>query len=555
MHQLRVSGDSQGLALIFYTLFARDDYGATVCALLVLAAAVFVADRVPARRILRVAGEHPVSVAIISTVVLCAGALFVYHDHPLSMDEYAAYFQSRVFAAGHLTGRWPLAQMDWLIPPGFQDFFLNVSHADGRVISAYWPGHSLLLTPFTFAGIPWACNPVLTGLTLLTIHRLALHLFADVEAAGLALLLTVASPVIFGLGISYYSMPAHLLANCVYALLLVRPTARRALLAGLVGSLALCLHNPVPHLLFAAPWLIWMATRRGGKLAFGALCLGYLPLCLLLGIGWFEFSNSLVHPGPATVAAQVGFMERLNQMLLNFAPPTATVYLARAIGVAKVWVWAVPGILILAAYGAVRRWDNLFCRLLAASAVTTLIGYLFFVADQGHGWGFRYFHSAWLAVPLLATAALYRPQPATATGSASPALVFEDSQTRAFVVTCTVLTLVFGVGFRAVQMQAFMAADLAQMPHYTGHEQRIVFLDNTDTFYGADLVQNDPWLRGDEIRMFSHGTAADALLMRQQYPLLHEVYADRYGSVWSAARSPLGIRYNLPEVLPNEDRN
>jgi hypothetical protein len=541
MHQLRVSGNSQGLALIFYTLFARDDYGATVCELLVLAAAVFIADRVPARRILRVAGEHPVGIAIISTVALCAGALFVYHDHPLSMDEYAAYFQSRVFAAGHLTGRWPLAQMDWLIPPGFQDFFLNVSHTDGRVISAYWPGHSLLLTPFTFAGIPWACNPVLTGLTLLTLHRLALHLFADVEAAGLALLLTVASPVIFGLGISYYSMPAHLLANCVYALLLVRPTATRALLAGIVGSLALCLHNPVPHLLFAAPWLIWMATRRGGKLAFGALCLGYLPLCLLLGIGWFEFSNSLVHPGPAAVAAQVGFMERLKQMLLNFAPPTATVYLARAIGVAKVWVWAVPGILILAACGAVRRWDNLFCRLLAASAVTTLLGYLFFVADQGHGWGFRYFHSAWLAVPLLATAALYRPQPATATGSASPALVFEDTQTRAFVLTCTVLTLVFGVGLRAVQMQAFMAADLAQMPHYTGHEQRVVFLDNTDTFYGADLVQNDPWLRGNEIRMFSHGTAADALLMRQQYPLLHEVYADRYGTVWSTA--------------PNKERN
>jgi hypothetical protein len=409
------------------------------------------------------------------------------------------------------------------------------------VISAYWPGHSLLLTPFTFAGIPWACNPVLTGLTLLTIHRLALHLFEDIEAAGLALLLTVASPVIFGIGISYYSMPAHLLANCVYALLLVRPTARRALLAGVVGSIALCLHNPVPHMLFAAPWLFWMAMRRDGKLAFAALCLGYLPLCLLLGIGWFEFSNSLLHPGAQATGAHVGFMERLEQMLTNFQPPTATVYLARAIGVAKVWVWAVPGILILAACGAVRRWDNVCCRLLAASAVTTLIGYLFFVADQGHGWGFRYFHSAWLALPLLATAAMYRPGLATASKSASPRLVFEDTETRAFVVTCAVLTLVFGVGFRAVQMQAFMADDLAQIPHYKGLEKRVVFLDPTDTFYGADLVQNDPWLRGTEIRMFSHGAAADAQLMRQQYPLLHEVYADRYGSVWSAA--------------PNEDRN
>ena len=33
--------------------------------------------------------------------------------------------------------------------------------------------------------------------------------------------------------------------------------------------------------------------------------------------------------------------------------------------------------------------------------------FLFVWADQGHGWGFRYFHSAWLALPLLATAFLY----------------------------------------------------------------------------------------------------------------------------------------------------
>jgi hypothetical protein len=94
-------------------------------------------------------------------------------------------------------------------------------------------------------------------------------------------------------------------------------------------------------------------------------------------------------------------------------------------------------------------------------------------------------------------------------------------------------------------MQAFMADDLAQIPHYKGLGKRVVFLDPTDTFYGADLVQNDPWLRGNEIRMFSHGAAADAQLMQQQYPLLHEVYVDRYGSVWSAAPSQPGIRYNL----------
>jgi hypothetical protein len=48
-------------------------------------------------------------------------------------------------------------------------------------------------------------------------------------------------------------------------------------------------------------------------------------------------------------------------------------------------------------------------------------------------------------------------------------------------------------------------------------------------------VQNDPWLRENEIRMYSHGAAADGQLMAQCYPELHRVYADRYGTVWSQA--------------------
>ncbi len=293
MHRLVLGGDLSGMTTIFFIEFAYKDYWAAACELLILLAAVFIAAKIPVRTLLRAVGERPATVAAIAAVLLCVGALAVYHDHPLSMDEYAAYFQSQVFAAGHLTGQFPLPQKDWLIPPGFQNFFLTISSDTGQVASSYWPAHALLLAPFSALGIPWACNPVVSALTALLIHRLAMYMFEDVEAAGLALLLTVCSPVFFGIGISYYSMPAHLLANCLYALLLARPDPRRALLAGFVGSIALCLHNPVPHLLFAAPWLIWIATRRGGVKLLALLGLGYLPLCLLLGVGYsFEMVQS-----------------------------------------------------------------------------------------------------------------------------------------------------------------------------------------------------------------------------------------------------------------------
>jgi hypothetical protein len=539
MHQMRRSGQIPGLTVIFYVLFAFEDYGATVCELLILGAAVFVASRIPATRVLRAAGEHPRIIAALAAVIMSAGALFVYHDHPLSMDEYAAHFQSQVFAAGHLAGQFPVAQINWLIPPGFQNFFLSVSPT-GEVASAYWPAHALIMAPFTALGISWACNPVLSALTALVIHRLAIHMFADVEAAGLALLLTVASPVFFGIGISYYSMPAHLFTNSLFALLLLRPEPLRALAAGVVGSVAVCLHNPVPHMLFAAPWLIWIATRPRGLRLLALMGVGYLPLCVVLGIGWFEFTNHL-RSGVADPGSASDTMDRLQTILSVFTAPTATVFLARFIGIAKVWVWAVPGLLILAVCGAIRWRRNTLCMLLSASALTTLIGYIFVPPDQGHGWGYRYFHSAWMALPLLATAALFRPvglSRAPRTAICAPAQTFEDPETKAYVTACILLTLVFGVGYRAWEMQDFMAYDLNQLPHYRGTERRIVIVDPGFSFYGGDLVQNDPWLRGNATLMITHGAAEDRQLMARYYPTFHRVHTGRYGTVWSAAPVP-----------------
>ena len=545
-HQMSLTGNTYGLAASFFVLFAYQDYPGSMCALLVLGGAFFGSGRLRARPIVRWAGAHPVIITVGSGLLLALGSLLVYHNHPLSMDEYAAYFQSRAFAAGQLHGVFPAPPLDWLIPPGFQSHFLNVSRATGSVAEAYWPGFALLLTPLMWAGVPWLCNPILSALTLLVIHRLALELFADPEAAGFALLLTAASPVIFADGISYYSMPAHLLANSLFALLLIRPTPRRAAAAGVVGSLALVLHNPVPHMLFAAPWLIWIATRPGGLRLCAVLVAGYLPLCVLLGLGWFLFSGHLLAEG-VPFTPLLAPSHRLHGMLEIFSLPDSAVALARCIGIAKTWVWAVPGMMILAAAGAVRWRQDPLCRLLSASAVLTLAGYFFVPVDQGHGWGYRYFHSAWMALPLLATAALFRP--ARSPGEASlPALLFEDDETRSFVAACILLTLVLGTGFRAWQLQNFIARDLGQIPQYGGTERRVVILDGRFSFYGADLVQNDPWLRGNEIRMYSHGAAADERMMGKYYPELRRVYEDRYGTVWSQASRADGRRAHPASV-------
>lgn len=516
---LSFTGGVRGLTPIFLYLFTVGDSWASISLLLVLLAASLVPARYCAAPLLQWIGRNPAAIAAFSFAVLSCAAWLVYRAAPLCMDEYAPYLQSQAFAAGHLTGEYPPALLDWLIPRGFQNYFINVSHGSGRIASAYWPSFALLLAPFSWAGIPWICNPLISALTLPAVQRLSMRIFADLQSAGAAMLLTLASPVFFANGISYYSMPAHLLANTVYATLLIDPTPRRALAAGIIGSVALTLHNPVPHMLFALPWIVALLRRPGGLALAPWLFAGYLPLCLLLGVGWFWFSSDLTHEDVARVGAA-------------FALPSSTILLARLMGIAKIWMWAVPGLLLLATAGAWRSRHHPACRLLAASAVATLIGYLFVPVDQGHGWGFRYFHSAWIALPILAAAALKPGAPG------ERASVFADAGTRTFVAACALMMLVAGTGFRALQMQGFIARQQSQMPAYSGTERRVVIIDSRLSFYGRDLVQNEPWLRGALIRMSSHGPVADAQMMQEHFPGLHRVYSDRYGSVWSAAAGP-----------------
>jgi len=527
---LRTTADLHDLAPIFFALFVVYDYAGALCALLILVGAALVPSRCSFRPLLRWTGEHPGIIALSSAMFLSLGALIVYQNHPLSMDEYAQVFQSKVFASGQLAGQFPPALLNWLIPKDFQDYFLTVSPVTGKVASNYWPSFALLLTPFTWLGIPWSCNPVISGLTLIAVHRLALQLFTDVESAGLAVVLTASSPVFFANGISYYSMPAHLLASTVYALLLVKATARRSVAAGVVGSVALTLHYPVAHIIFATPWLIWVIVRKHWR-QLGWIIVGYLPLCLLFGIGWFWFLGHLRHDGLSAIA-NGDAARALALMSSSFTQPSATVLLARLIGLAKLWLWAVPGVLLLAGVGLWKRWPDARCRVLGACALATLAGYLFVRVDQGHGWGFRYFHSAWLVLPLLSTAALARIP------ACQPDRLGRNGDVHTFVVACALITLVTAIPLRGAQMREFVAHQLSQLPQYSGSEPRIVIIRRDTSLYTRDLVQNDPFLRGSSIRMISRGAAADAQMIAANFPGYRRVYIDANGEVWS--RQPYG---------------
>lgn len=513
---------------IFERLFLFQDYNASLLFPAVLLLALSPQCQSAGSAIARWMGRHALITTTTSCLAFAAGAWFVYLNHPLSLDESAPLMQSQAFAAGSLLGRFPPALIDWLVYPPFQEMFIHVSHETGEVSSAYWPGFAALLTPFTAAGVPWLCNPVLGALAVWVIYRITLHMTGSMDAAGAAMLFSLASAAFVINSISYYSMTAHMLCNAVFVLLLLEPTPRRALLAGLVGGLALNLHNPFPHMLFALPWLAWLLSRDDRWRLVPSIVAGYLP-GIAAGFGWYLMTHGLSPNAPNNaVAAGGGPIEiAVRQFLAVLRFPDAALLDMRVMALAKLWLWAVPALVLLTIVGFWRSRAEVRFKLLAASAILTFVGYVFIPVSQGHGWGFRYFHSAWFVLPVLAAGAIAGP-----TGhSIPPAPRIAEPLTR-YVYGAALGSLVLLLPLFAWQVHSFIQLHIGQLPTSEQGRPRVVIINPYMGYYSQDLVQNDPFLRTPVIRMITHGRANDEKMMATHFPDLVVLSRGYRGSVW-----------------------
>ncbi len=528
------AGNPDRFSPIFAFLLASYDGHGNLLLLVVAACAFLLRNRPGALAAIRFAGDRPWLVAAAAFPLLCAGSVFVYQAYPISMDEYLAVFQGEAFAAGRRTGAFPPELLDQLIPSAFQNYFFIVARTTGEVSAAYWPGFALLLAPFAALGIPWAANPAIGALTLPALHRLTELATGSREAAGWALAIALASPVFVVTSISYYSMPAHLLCNLLYALLLLRPTVPRALLAGLIGSLALTLHNPIPHLLFSIGFLLWLCTRPGASALVAALIAGYLPLSVLLGVGWHghlpELVRSVAPAGPAMAPSpQPALIDVIANHLRSVVTlPDARVVLARLAGLSKIWTWGAACLLVLAALGFWRARGRASVLLLAAALATTFFGYFLVPFDQGHGWGYRYIHSAWFVLPLLAAIPLAGTD------------VRREEDLRRMIAWAVVLSALLATGLRLVQVDTFISRQRAQVPPLAARADvdrpQVVFVNVRTGFYTLDLVQNDPFLRGPRVTMVYESAARSAALMAARFPEFRRSAHGEWGELWTAER-------------------
>jgi hypothetical protein len=170
---------------------------------------------------------------------------------------------------------------------------------------------------------------------------------------------------------------------------------------------------------------------------------------------------------------------------------------------------------------------------LASSAILTLVGYLVVTFDQGHGWGYRYFHSAWGAIPILAACAMADRSD-------------DARRLHSFAGAAAILSLVITVPFQLSQIDEFVSQHLAQLGAPKRPGNNVYFIRAGGGFYAADMVQIDPLLRGKDLYLVSRGTDLDAEMVYNNWPSAAKIARGQAYEQWYLG--PEDYRRTIPGI-------
>lgn len=411
--------------------------------------------------------------ALIVFAVALAATYLVMHRLLFSMDEFGAEFQARIFAAGRYSAPVPPAWQPVIhaILPVFVTYLPDTA----SWLSPYLPGYALLKSPFVAAGAGMLLNPLLAAGTVLAVGGAARRLWPnDGTRQWLALALLATSSQFLVTSATGYSMPAHLCLNMTWLYLYLRGGRRSFAAALLVGAFALSLHQPFPHALFVAPFLIrLLRDRRWRRLSAAALAYG---ASAILCIAWMRLAQ------PLSQTSSGG-------LLSTFAMPGAVIVWVNALSFSLLLTWQAPlfGLLALVAFLRARELDHPSADL-AWGVVLTLGFYLFYPSTQGHGWGHRYAHQILGSLALLGAAAL--PSLRAALG---------EYRARVVVTACLAAAVFVQLPLRFVQVARFTAPFAAGYSYVATRPVRVVLVHGRTIWYGRDLVRNDPFLSGQPV--------------------------------------------------------
>jgi hypothetical protein len=413
------------------------------------------------------------------------GHRWVMHSYPLSMDEFNAEFQSRIFETGHLSASvpepWPAQAA--LITPGF----ITYDEVDHSWRSAYLPVYAALRAMALKFSAASMLNPLLAAASLLCIAAVSRRLWPSVPAAPvLAVLMLASSSQFLATSMTAYSMPAHLCLNLLWLGLYLNVkddgVGWQTLLLPWIGVLALGLHNPFPHALFVAPFLLRFArSRRAGAVIYvGAV---YLVGCMV----WATWLGHSLTPAARAHAAGL------------FGLPGLVDLVTEVMSLSLILSWQTPVMALgIALMMAGTRRMRPFERDLLAGIVLTAAFYVAFRASQGHGWGYRYIYNVLGSLVLLAVAGIMEIR------SRCGSIRMER-----LVAASLLVTVAFQWPLRGRQIERFVRPFAAASRFIRDGGGAAVVVPTARIWYGSDLIRNDPELSSPVLVARSHSNPGE----------------------------------------------
>ncbi len=427
-------------------------------------------------------------------VIGVAGAPVVFGGYRLSLDEFLADFDARIFAHGQFAA--PIDPGWRAFVPALQPAFMLPAPSHDVWASAYLPINAAVRALAGTVGCAGWVNPFWTGLSVVAVFGVARKLWPERPARALvaAALLATSSQLLIT-GMTDYAMPAHLALNLCWLWLFLRGGRLGHAGALVIGFLACGLHQLVFHPLFAAPFIVqlWL-DRRWRTAAFYSLGYG------AIGLFWITYPSIALHlsgaAGPAAAAGAGWFATRVGNA---FSAIRIDALGAMAESLVRFVAWQNPLTVPLALAGAAAAFRAKgHLRALAIGVILTILVVLIAVPSQTHGWGYRYLHGLLGSVCLIAAWSWTR-----LTDRLSPEA--RAGARRAFVAACAI-SLVLLTPLHAWQAWSYAAPYAQADAAIRAAPADVVIVDNGDGrwFDMGTLVRNDPYLeRGPKVMLLS----------------------------------------------------
>jgi hypothetical protein len=431
----------------------------------------------------RLRGRLPDWVLAVGVLLVAAvGTNVVFHRFLLADDEYSAWFQAVIFARG----KWSATvAADWC------PWIKNMTPTSVGIPApctwhlGFFPLHSMVRAGFFQLGADWLSGPVTAAASVLLIGVIARRLWPQKpRRAWVAMVVLATSTQLLFMSMTMFSMPTHLLFALIWLWLYVVDSQWSVVVLPWVGALALGVHSPFPHLLFAGVFILrYLRDRRF------AVTL-YVAAVYASTLVWWRDRLSEWSGSAGTLAAATNGV-RAAAVGSWHIPDLVGIY-AHTMSVTLIGTWNMPlmGVCVIAAAVSWSRLDTFSRDAVLSLILTVCLRGVMPPYMDGEGWGYRYVYAN---LGLLALVTAVGVEVLTvAMGSRRAVLLFAASAVAAVAIQ---------LPMRAVQVRRVIDPYYRTSRFFAAQPESVVAFHAAQFLWARQLVRNDPFLRSRPIIM------------------------------------------------------